>query len=68
MTQAMKQKKVIRHCRKGHPLTAETTYMRPDGYAECRICLRETKQKYKAKRKEELKQNESGAVPSDDSR
>jgi hypothetical protein len=26
------------HCHHGHEFTAENTYVRPDGYKECRKC------------------------------
>jgi hypothetical protein len=28
------------HCKRGHPLTPENTYVRPGGGRQCRTCLR----------------------------
>lgn len=39
------------HCKKGHAWTTETTYIRPNGVRECRICVREAVSKYARKKK-----------------
>jgi len=40
------------HCKRGHELSKENTYIKKNGARECRICSRESKRKYKLKMKD----------------
>lgn len=35
------------HCPKGHPFNEENTYMRKEGWKQCRTCMRESTRRYK---------------------
>lgn len=41
-------------CRKGHPLSGENVYERPDGKRGCRKCRRENMREFNARRKERI--------------
>lgn len=38
------------HCKNGHPFDTLNTYIRPDGYRDCRICRAATEARRRAKR------------------
>lgn len=42
--------KSVNECSLGHSLTPDNVYKRYDGYLECRICRREAKRKYYARK------------------
>lgn len=37
------------HCNNGHPFNAQNTYIRPDGYRDCRICRAAAEARRRAK-------------------
>jgi len=37
------------HCKRGHALSADNVYVRPDGFRACRTCLRAGARQWKAK-------------------
>lgn len=39
------------HCKHGHELTPENTYVRPSGTLGCRVCSREQGYRYQARKK-----------------
>jgi len=49
----MKKKTIS--CKKGHPRTKENTYVRSDGYSQCRVCSRIRAQEYKKRIPKKIK-------------
>lgn len=48
----------ITHCRRGnHEYTSENTYIRTDGYRDCRTCMREHDRKYKESNREKIRES-----------
>jgi hypothetical protein len=41
-----------KRCRKGHRLTGDNIYYRPDGYPACRECMLEADKRYREKQQE----------------
>ena len=44
----------ITHCPKGHPYDDENTYHRPDGGRDCKLCTRQRRKIYKARKAVEI--------------
>ena len=41
-----KRKRILKtHCKRGHPYDDQNTYIRPDGYRDCKICIKERSRK-----------------------